>query len=269
MSIMRRGVQSSLGIVAKIRHKEPPQSLESVDYESTWDNYARIWRHWNPELAYIGEEWDGKEAGAATSVTDYEALIENRFIAPHIKESDDVLEIGVGGGRTAALLKRHCRNLVCADISTEMLAATRQRLGTDRVSYVKLDGIRLAGAGRGSIDVCFCFDTMVHLEPRDIFNYLTQIPGLMRGKRLCVFHHTNTVSELGWQRFLREWDKNLLGRSGRSFSVMTNELMERFLTHLGYDILEKDTQSVPRDCVWVARAPEGPTLNGHHSAPAR
>lgn len=169
MSILRRGVQSSLGVVAKIRHREPPQSLETVDYESTWDNYARIWRHWNPELAYIGEEWDGKEAGAATSVAEYEDLIENRFIAPHIKESDDVLEIGVGGGRTAALLERHCRNLVCADISTEMLAATKQRLGT----------------------------------------------------------------------------------------------------HLGYDILEKDTRSVPRDCVWIARAPEGPTVNGHHSAPGR
>jgi len=32
--------------------------------------------------------------------------------------------------------------------------------------------------------------------------------------------------------------------------------MERFLSHLGYEILELDTTSIPRDCVWVARAPE-------------
>jgi hypothetical protein len=37
---------------------------------------------------------------------------------------------------------------------------------------------------------------------------------------------------------------------------MTNELMARFLDHLGYEVLIKDTESVPRDCVWVVRAPE-------------
>jgi SAM-dependent methyltransferase len=242
------------GLKARLSHREPVPTLDTVDYEKTWDAYARVWRSWNPELAHIGDEWDGKEAGAAESLAEYEDLIESRFIAPYIEPSDTVLEIGVGGGRTAALLRRYCRSLVCADISGEMLAATRQRLGDDGVGYVKLDGIRLTGGGQPA-DVCFCFDTMVHMEPRDIFNYLTQVRGLLRGKRLCVFHHTNTLSDRGWARFLGEWDRNLQGRSARSFSVMTNELMERFLTHLGYEILEQDTKSVPRDCVWIARAP--------------
>ena len=253
MSTVRRSARLN-SLLARLNHREPARSLETVDYEKTWDAYARVWRSWNPELAHIGDEWDGKEAGAAASLAEYEELIESRFIAPYIEPSDDVLEIGVGGGRTAALLRRHCRSLVCADISGEMLAATRRRLGEDGVSYVKLDGIRLTGDGR-PVDVCFCFDTMVHLEPRDIFNYLTQVPGLLRGKRLCVFHHTNTLSDLGWARFLGEWDRNLLGRSARSFSVMTSALMERFLTHLGYEILEQDSAAVPRDCVWIARAP--------------
>ncbi len=71
-----------------------------------------------------------------------------------------------------------------------MLTATRRRLGTDGVSYVKVDGRTLDGIEPGSVDVFFCFDTMVHIEPRDIFNYLTRIPPLMRGGRLCVLHHT-------------------------------------------------------------------------------
>jgi ubiquinone/menaquinone biosynthesis C-methylase UbiE len=53
-------------------------------------------------------------------------IIEREFIAPYIEKDDTVLEIGVGGGRTAALLVKHCGRLVCADISARMLKATRR-----------------------------------------------------------------------------------------------------------------------------------------------
>jgi SAM-dependent methyltransferase len=244
----RRAVRRRLG--------RDRQGLGKVDYEGAWDDYARTWRTRYPRLAHLGDEWTGEHAGAAASGDEYRALIESRFIVPYIEPDDDVLEIGVGGGKTAALLSSHCRGLTCADISAEMLKATRERLGDDRVRYVKLDGIKLSGVRPGSIDVCFSFDTMVHMEPRDIFNYLTQIPGLMRGKRLCVFHHGNTLSELGWKRFMREWDKNLMGRAGGSFSVMTIDLMAKFFDQLGYVVVLKDSETIPRDCVWVVRSPE-------------
>jgi len=155
------------------------------------------------------------------------------------------------------LLLKYCDRLICADISTQMLQATQARLDSDRVSYVKLDGLTLNNIVPNSVDVFFCYDTMVHLEPRDIFNYLTLVPSIVRGKRLCLFHHTNTTSELGWQKFLSEWEQNLLGkRLGTAFSVMTDSIMEKFLTHLNYKILLKDTESVPRDCVWICEAPQ-------------
>jgi hypothetical protein len=138
-----------------------------------------------------------------------------------------------------------------------MLKATRNRLGSERVSYVKLDGLTLNGIKQASADVCFSFDTLVHVEPRDIFNYLTLIPAALKGKRLCIFHHANVLTERGWQLFLRDWKQNLMGqRYGVPFSVMTDAIMERFLTHLQYEIISKDTWSVPRDCVWICRAPE-------------
>jgi hypothetical protein len=78
----------------------------------------------------------------------------------------------------------------------------------------------------------------------------------MRGGKLCLFHHTNTLSDLGWRKFLSEWEQNLCGkRMGAAFSVMTVPLMERFLRHLKYEIALKDEQTIPRDCVWVCRAP--------------
>jgi len=231
--------------------------MKKVDYESAWDDYAKNWQSVRSEEVYRGDEWIGFAAGAATSLAEYEALIENQFIAPYIQKHHQVLEIGVGGGKTAALLLKYCDRLVCADISKELLKATQNRLGDERVRYVKLDGLTLDGIAPNSLDVCFCYDTLVHIEPRDIFNYLTRIPALLKGDRICIFHHTNLLSELGWEKFLQDWDKNLLGnRHGTAFSLMTDTIMEKFLTHLNYEIIRKDNESVPRDCVWVCKAPE-------------
>lgn len=256
MSWTREGIVVLRRATVKMRRGAQVRSLEQVNYESTWDQYAREWHIRNPKLAHIGDEWNGENAGAARTVEEYVQLIESRYVAPYVTADDHVLEIGVGGGKTSALLRKHCAELICADISAEMLRATHERLGHAGVRYVKLDGIRLSGVESRSADVCFSFDTMVHMEPRDIFNYLTQIPALMRGRRLCIFHHTNTLSERGWKRFVSEWDNNLMGRSGGSFSVMTNDLMARFLEHLGYEVIAQDAESIPRDCVWIARAPE-------------
>lgn len=242
-----------------LRHKKP-KTMEiipsKIDYERAWDSYAQEWKENNPELAYLGDEWIGKGAGAANSLSEYESLIEQEFIAPYIKKEHRVLEIGIGGGKTSSLLLKHCDRLICADISSQMLEATRSRLGDDRVSYVKLNGLTLDGIAPESADACFCYDTMVHVEPVDIFNYLTRIPKLLRGDRICVFHHGNILSELGWEKFTNEWDKNLLGRrDGTAFSVMTDTIMEKFLNHLNYEIILKNTSSVPRDCVWICKAP--------------
>jgi SAM-dependent methyltransferase len=262
---VKRVLANRIGSFARARSatsapstKQPSTKAPSgVDYEGAWSEYARTWRDRFPTAEHLGDEWSGREAGAARTVEEYVKVIEEHYITPYIEKTDTVLEIGIGGGRTAVLLKAQCDQLICADISTEMLEATRSRLGDDGISYVKLDGIRLDGIPKQGVDVCFIFDTLVHVEPRDIFNYLTRIPPLMRGKRLCVLHHSNVLSERGFQRFLKEWDKSLMGRRhGRSFSVMTDSIMERFLTHLGYEVLLKDDTTIPRDTVWVVRAPE-------------
>lgn len=232
---------------------DPPTN---INYETAWDTYAQTWRSTHPDQQYIGDEWNGKQAGAANTVTEYQTLIEQHLIAPYINIEDTVLEIGIGGGKTAALLLKHCQQLICADISSQMLQATRERLGDKNISYVKLDGLTLNGIASASIDICFCYDTMVHIEPRDIYNYLTRIPRLMRGKRLCIFHHSNILTPLGWQKFLNDQPHNLRGhRDGTAFSIMTDSIMEQFLSHLNYQILHKETQLVPRDCIWICQSP--------------
>ena len=175
-----------------------PKSLSGVDYEGAWDKYAATWRGRFPDAEYLGDEWQGTEAGAAENIVEYVELIERTFIAPYVKSDDHVLEIGVGGGRTALLLRNRAAHVTCADISAGMLRAARERLGDERMSYVKLDGRTLEGIPDASIDFLFCFDTLVHMEPRDIFNYLVRIPTLMRGRRLVLLHHGDMLTERGW-----------------------------------------------------------------------
>lgn len=227
-----------------------------VDYESEWDVYAVSVRRARPGLEHIGDEWDGRGMGVPPDV-DYPRMIEERFIAPNVQRGETVLEIGVGGGRTGEMILRHADRLIEADISDLMLREARARLGTERVSYIKLDGRTLDPIPDACADVWICYDTMVHIEPRDIFNYLARVPAKLRGRRRVLVHHTNTLSELGFRRYLREWDRCLMGERARNtLSIMTPDLMERFLTHLGYEILTRDEASLPRDCVWTATAPE-------------
>lgn len=239
----------------------PDKPEKYVDYEAAWDGYAQRWRTAHPGLSHLGDEWIGREAGAAETLAAYVALIRERFVLPWIDPAETVLEIGVGGGRTAAILADHCRELICADVSAEMLELTRQRLAaapgrTERTRFVKLDGTSLAGIVGGAADVCFCYDTLVHVEPRDIFNYLTLLPRVLRGRRRCVLHHADTLSERGFAKFLGDWHHSIGGRRhGEAFSVMTPAIMRRFLDHLGYRVLLEDHDTVPRDCVWVCEAP--------------
>lgn len=227
-----------------------------VEYEKHWDEYFHHWHHSSSGLTHPGDEWFGKNAGAANSLQEYEALIERHLIAPFIKKHHKVLEIGIGGGKTAALLAKYCDHLICADISQQAINAVKSRLPLSSIDYVKLNSCDLSSIKQQGADICFCFDTLVHVEPYDIFNYLAQIPVLLKGERLCIFHTGNTLSELGWKKFVADYKRNINGqRHGSAFSVMTAPLMMQFLKELQYDLLDMSTTLIPRDCVWICRAP--------------
>ena len=251
-----KGQVLSVGSIPPTSAGEPSESSKTVN-ESAWDRYSMSWPSLHPSLKHLGDEWIGLNAGAAKTLEEYQGIIKSNFIDPWINPNDTVIEIGVGGGKTTDLLLRRASRIIAADVSAEMLNRSAARHGNERVSWVKLDGYSLDAIPEASADALFCFDTMVHIEPRDIFNYLVCIPKLLRGPRICILHHTNTVSDLGFKKFLTEWRYNLGGsRSGTAFSVMTDAIMEKFLSYLGYEVLLKDMRTIPRDCVWVCRAPE-------------
>merc|ERR1712113_887687 len=94
-----------------------------------WDAYAKSWSsdgEWvkrmaghlpggQPEtLQCIGEEWSDQ--------TSLDAVMQE-WVYPHLCQGFRVAEIGSGGGRLASRVAGHTRELVCFDISKEMLKA--------------------------------------------------------------------------------------------------------------------------------------------------
>lgn len=74
-----------------------------VDYEAAWEGYAQRWRQAYPGLDHLGDEWVGREAGAAQSLAEYVALIEQRFVAPGSAPTTPCWR-----SASAAGARRHC-----------------------------------------------------------------------------------------------------------------------------------------------------------------
>jgi hypothetical protein len=81
VSRTREGLVVIRKAVGKMRRGQEQRSLNQVNYENSWDQYARDWHTRYPKLAHIGDEWTGEHAGAAKSAAQYSDLIESRFIA--------------------------------------------------------------------------------------------------------------------------------------------------------------------------------------------
>jgi hypothetical protein len=74
-----------------------------------------------------------------------------------VTPTDTVLEIGCGVGRVGAKLAPRCAQWIGADVSDQMLGHAQRALPSLRnVSFVRLNGVDLAGVADTSIDVAYC-----------------------------------------------------------------------------------------------------------------
>jgi ubiquinone/menaquinone biosynthesis C-methylase UbiE len=169
-----------------------------------------------------GETWrwekDGDEFHQfATSVgQDYgewkDALIE-QFIGPHLGKGEQVLEIGCGHGRWSSLFVNNVDRLYLCDIAEPCLDYCRERFGHN-AEYFWSDG-HLNPIGDSSIDLVWCFDVMVHVEPDCICQYVMEIGRILKPGGAAILHHANSNSLGGWR-------SNITADAMRKFAKMAN-----------------------------------------------
>jgi len=212
-----------------------------------WDAYARRYKG-----ERLGDEWNRPDVeGLDVSADGYVAHLDSVVFAPFLGHVGTLLEIGPGGGRFSEVLLTHCDHLIAADTSRSMLDLLRGRFTAQRnISYVHLDGLGLRQIGTCSVDAAFSYGVFVHLQHWDIYNYLVEIERVLRPGGNALIQHSSTLSEQGWQYFLRE----VPGQLNRhklfgTYTVMTPELMAEFARRAGLKPLGCRTDVVRTEAI--------------------
>jgi ubiquinone/menaquinone biosynthesis C-methylase UbiE len=169
-----------------------------------------------------------------------------------------MLEIGPGAGRFTEILLPKCKRLIAVDTSETMLELLRERFPDDqRIEYIESDGDGLGAVPDDSVDGAFSYGVFVHLQHWDIFNYLAELRRVLRPGGRAIIQHSNTLSELGWQKFLGQVPRQLnRHKLPFTFTVNTPELMREFVTRAGLECVDTVTNVARRDCITLIRKRE-------------
>jgi len=235
-----------------------------------WDRYARQWHPAHCEVLpggqvqFLGDEWtleDPDQVGSsyglsADTIQRFDEYLSrellDRYLPAHAEQG---LEIGPGGGRVTELLIPRTDVLHLTDAADAMLKRLRLRFGSEQnLRFYHSDGMTLPPLPNASLDYAIAFDVFVHFEPRLVFWYLQQIATLLKPGGIGIIHYANLLTEGGWRLFERHLQSNVKQRTAfAAFGTMCPELMTRFLTALGLDIVSSDIELIPRDAVAVFR----------------
>ena len=221
-----------------------------------WDDYAKRHRA-EPRL---GDEWNDPAAKGLDVATPEDAVpyLDRVVFAPFLGTCDVMLEIGPGAGRFTEILLPKCKRLIAVDTSETMLELLRERFPDDeRIEYIESDGDGLGAVPDNSVDGAFSYGVFVHLQHWDIFNYLAELRRVLRPDGKAIIQHSNTLSDLGWQKFLGQVPRQLnRHKLPFTFTVNTPELMREFVTRAGLECVDTVTNVVRRDCITLIRKRE-------------
>lgn len=147
---------------------------------------------------------------------DAQKYAEKRYATPdqrhvHQKESQavlkllkelrfrDVLDVPCGYGRFTRLFLDLGAQVVCADLSREMLEVARKRLFPFKPAPLVVADIRALPFDQGSFDLVFCMRLLQHMEKsEDRMAALAEMARVTRRWVLVSFYRTNP-----WHRLVR------------------------------------------------------------------
>ncbi|TFJ87856.1 hypothetical protein NSK_001203 [Nannochloropsis salina CCMP1776] len=193
-----------------------------------------------PALALIGQEWSSPE--------DLEEVVRD-FILPYLTPESAVVEVGVGGGRVAALVLGKCLRLTCLDISERMLEAARTALaahpatgatvlefilvGNDSNPSLPSQRVEYPVSLHGRCDFVYCFDVLVHVDVHTLYHTLREIRRLLKPSGKAFLSTANILSPAGWRRFAAQ-DKYTVG----GFYFVSPEIVHGMLAKVGFHVVK-------------------------------
>lgn len=171
-------------------------------------------------------------------------------------------EIGSGGGRVAEHVAGHVTELVCFDISAEMLKAARRHLtagGHSNIRYQHVEGDQdYPEEYDGSFDVVYSFDVFVHMDLHQMRRSLRSMYRLLRPGGMCFVSFANLLAPDGWRRFARQQKYSVGG-----FYFISPDIAKCLMARGGFELSRVSTPQpgntyLNRDMMAVARKPVEP-----------
>jgi ubiquinone/menaquinone biosynthesis C-methylase UbiE len=143
----------------------------------------------DPALAWVihGERVRQVVPDAATGVLWRGEELFLEALRPRLSPSDRVLEVGCGAGRISRHVAPLVRELVCSDISKQMLREAERNLAEfDNVGFLLASGFDLEGIDEGSFDAVFAHDVLTNMDPNQLLAILDACRRVLVEGGCCV-----------------------------------------------------------------------------------
>jgi SAM-dependent methyltransferase len=139
-----------------------------------------------------------------------------------------ILEIAPGYGRWTQFLRNHCQSLIAVDISEKCIQHCKTRFAADsHLQFHVNDGSSLAAVPDHSIDFVFSFDSLVHVEAKEIAGYLKDLAAKLKPDGVGFLHHSNLGSYPRRLALLRAYERLPVGLRKR---LLKKRILEFFLS---------------------------------------
>jgi 2-polyprenyl-3-methyl-5-hydroxy-6-metoxy-1,4-benzoquinol methylase len=138
----------------------------------------------------------------------------------------DITELSPGGGRFTAELIRYARSMTLVDMNETCIEICRERFRyfPTTIEYCVNDGRHLDMLRPDSADIIACFDSMVHMHPEIIENYVMQMASIIRPGGIMWLDHSGKGAKSHGHRT----DMTVIRMAEIAVAVGCNVISQRF-----------------------------------------
>ncbi|MEO8356225.1 MAG: class I SAM-dependent methyltransferase [Chloroflexota bacterium] len=143
------------------------------------------------------------------------------------------LELACGHGRHSKHIIEHfydeVTHLIMMDILQSNMEFCKNRIHSNKVTFIQNDGIHLNDVGDNYCTSIFCYDAMVHFDREVVLAYLHETYRVLRFGGMGLFHHSN----------YSENAKNHFSQNPHARAFMSATLFSDFSKQAGLKIVEQ------------------------------